>query len=212
MKNGSIHTLALTVVLALWISAAATVAVQAADFTASGVGGGNTGTISATPDGSVGSKPAHHVIFVPKAGSSITCNQVTLDASIGSGVVPSITTSSVVYDACTFLGQPATFNMNGCNYRFNISGTVDILPVGCGPMFFEANGCKVSIAGQLNLEHATYAQVADEVTFRMTLGKIAATTSGKCEENGPDEVSYTTGNFFATSEIGGKMAGLFIDT
>ena len=100
---------------------------------------------------------------------------------------------------CTFLGQPATVNMNGCTFTFQRtpgrSVTVDC-PAG-KEITFEAAGCTVHVPAQGPLAGINYANIsATQVTVSALVQGITANATGagcivaKHFTNG----EYTTGN------------------
>jgi len=158
--------------------------------------------ITSTQDGT--SKTAHQVFDVPGNGA-ITCNEVTFDATIAEKTAPTITATGIQYHTCTFLGQSATVNMNGCDYTLHASTQVTIDCEGTKKISFEAVGCKVEVGAQGPLNSVHYHTIKpgtiDEVTVEPKVTGISGTASGNCPVAGAFSTGeYTTGNVIATGE------------
>jgi hypothetical protein len=206
----NLKALMLASMAVLAVGAMAASAANAAEFTSPN----GASTITTTPDGT--GKTAHQVFDA--AGGSITCNTVHGHASIGGTGATSILSSSIAYSGnCNFVGQAATVNMNGCNYRFNASGTVDIVCPGTNEITFSVPSpvCDVVVPPQTGLSSVTYHSInANEVTIEphVTGIKLTATGAG-CPETGTfTNGNYTTGNVIITAEIAGAMVPISVDT
>jgi hypothetical protein len=206
----NLKALMLASMAVLAVGAMAASAANAAEFTSPN----GASTITTTPDGT--GKTAHHVFHY--AGGTLTCNTVHDHASIGGTSATSVLTTSVAYSGnCNFVGQTATVNMNGCNYRFNASGTVDIVcPAGQEITFSVPSPvCDVVVPPQTGLSSVTFHSInANEVTVESHTTGIKYTATGAgCPETGSfSNGSCTTGNVILTAEIVGAMVPLSVDT
>jgi hypothetical protein len=159
-------------------------------------------TITGTKHGT--GKSAHHVFDVPGNGS-ITCNEITFDATLAEKTTTTITATGVAYHGCTFLGQAATVNMNGCDYTLHASTQVSIQCPLKNEITFEAAGCQVHIPpqGPLNAVHySTFKPgTVDEITVAPLVTNINGTATGGCPAAGAFTTGeYTTGSVIATGE------------
>jgi hypothetical protein len=206
----NLKALMLASMAVLAVGAMAASAANAAEFTSPN----GAATITTKPDGT--GKTAHQVFDA--AGGTITCNQVHGHAVIGGTGAASILTSSIAYSGnCNFVGQSATVNMNGCNYRFNASGTVDIVCSGGNEITFSVPSpvCDVVVPAQTGLSSVTYHSInATELTIEPHVTGITYTATGAgCPTPGhhPDG-NYTTGNVIITAEVGGSAVPISVDT
>ena len=193
---------------AVWASAAP------AAFTAPG--GVGTTTLESDIDGAANSKAAHHVFDVPENGP-ITCNTGEFHSSItGSSANVINVTPTFPNGQCTFLGQPATVNMNGCTFTFQRtpgrSVTVDC-PAG-KEITFEAAGCTVHVPAQGPLAGINYANIsATQVTVSAVVTEITAnaTGAGCVHPTQFHNATYTTGNTIITGKRGGVNVEVKVD-
>ena len=170
-------------------------------------------------------KTAHHVIVVSNSAAesaSITCNQLTGEATAGAKVVTELTFTSLAYDVCTVNGLEAKAKANGCDYLLGGDGSLTIQGCAGGKIEFEiaATGCVFSIGAQGPLFGVNYHNIGEkekttaEVTIETKVAGLAAGVSGSKEKCGidpsktPITAEYTTGNSIATAETdpGGVMA------
>jgi len=206
-RRAKVLMLSMTALLAMSAFAAAAQATTPATFTSTN----QETTVSATPDGAVGSSTAHHVFDA--AGLSITCNQIRFHqvqggvASGGLGFAFETLTVEPTYDECTFLGVSVTVNMNGCQFVFSAANGVVIqnrIGKSCAlePITFEGPGAKVEVGPQ-SLTGITYHNVKPGTSEEITVEALVKNIAGKCTgifcgsssfANG----EYTTGNTLVT--------------
>jgi hypothetical protein len=206
----NLKALMLASMAVLAVGAVAASAANAATFTSPS----GAATITTTPDGT--GKTAHQVFDV--GAGTVTCNAVHFHASIGGTSAASILTSSVVYSGnCNYVGQTATVNMNGCNYRFNASGTVDLVCFGGNEITIYVPNpvCHVVIPAQTGLSSVTYHSISStEVTIEPHVTGISYTATGAgCPETGSfSNGNLTKGNVIITAEVAGAMVEISHDT
>jgi hypothetical protein len=206
----NLKALMLASMAVLAVGAVAASAANAATFTSPS----GAATITTKPDGT--GKTAHQVLDI--GGGTITCNTLHAHTSIGGTSATSILTSSIAYSGnCNYVGQASTININGCNYRFNASGTVDIVCPGGNEITYSVPSpvCDVTIPAQTGLSSVTYHSISStEVTIESHLTGIAYTATGAgCPETGHfTNGNFTTGNFIITAEIAGAMVEISVDT
>jgi hypothetical protein len=167
------------------------------------------------PDGTAGTKAAHHVIVLTNTlgqSNSITCNQLTGQGTTSTKTATTLNLTNASYHTCTFIGQPTIVQMNGCEYQITSHGTLSILCPTGGKIVFQVPNCKVEIGEQLNLHELTYHNIgtpgttSTKVTFEAHVTNIAATMTGTqpgCGGVDPTKAvtgNYTTGNTILSAE------------
>ncbi len=170
-----IKTFGLAVAMALTLTAlAGASSASAANFFAPN--GGAT-TWSGAREG------ANHVLTF--SGFAIGCSNVSFTGSTEEGEPePASLTVTPELNGCTFLGQPATFEINGCKYRFNFgSSTMDI--VGCkSPIRHASAGCETTIGNQEGLGPVTYSESTEGglpvITATANVSNMTYTKQGGC--------------------------------
>ncbi len=163
-------------------------------------------TVTATQDGT--GKTAHQVFDVnlPKQVLPITCKGVHAEATMTKKTEATLTVQNIVYTECEFLGQFATFSMNGCDYLFSAAGQVQIKCPEGKQITFEAAGCVLHIPAQGPLGGITFHNLPEggksEVTVSVAIKGIQSVSTGAgCPETGESKTGeYTTGNTIATGE------------
>jgi hypothetical protein len=209
MRN--LKALMLAAVAALSLSAVGATAAQAAEFHSSAA----STTLKTTADGT--GKAAHQVFDA--AGASITCAGVEIVSGTIAGATTSSVTVKVKYTgACTFVGQAATVEMRGCDYKFNASGTVDLVGANCAaePIRFSVPSppCTVTVGPQSGLSSVKYNNIKpgakSEITLEPTVTGITYTATGSgCPQTGTkSDGNYTTGNVIVTGEASGSMVDI----
>ena len=170
-----VKVLTVTCVAALALAAVSAAGASAAQFTAS-----ETGTLEGTQES--------NQVFTPKPGGTpVTC---TTAHTTGTIVSKEAATQEVTveYGNCTAFGFTA--KVSPAKYRFEASGTVDIL----NEIKIEVPlaGCTntVKSAENQNLEMVAYTNIAGgEVTENSTVSKITSSGPGACA--GSTEGTYT---------------------
>jgi hypothetical protein len=167
------------------------------------------------PDETAGTKTAHHVFILTNTlgqSNSITCNQLTGEGTTSGKTATTLNLKNVAYDVCTFVGQPTTVKMNGCEYQFTSHGTVTILCPTGGKIEFEVPNCKVEVEAQGPLHEVTYHNIgtpgttSTKVTVEAHVNNIAAKMTGTqagCGGVDPTKAvtgAYTTGNTIVSAE------------
>lgn len=171
--------------------------------------GGET-LLKTTPDGT--GTTAHHVLDFPPG--SVTCVGVSF---AGKTTVTESTTQTMETIECTqgrFLGFGVVFRPNGCDYTFNVNGSVTINCPEGKEIEFEGGGCKVRVPAQGPKTSVTYANSGtEEVTVSMNVTGIEGTAEGCISGNGHFTTGqYTTGNTLLTGEsTGGVMKAVRVD-
>ncbi len=169
-------------------------------------------------------KSSHHVFDL--GGGTVTCGDAI---TTGGGQTVSSTSFTYVtaipsYHFCNFLGQNTSVNMNGCEYRFNASGTLEIrnavffeivggitieILKNCElePITFEIPGCHVTIGPQ-TLSGITYSNVVSgggvsQITMSISAKSIKGSAVGAaCPKPGAfTNGEYTTGNTIIHGEV-----------
>jgi hypothetical protein len=163
--------------------------------------------VISSSDGS--GKTAHHVIDI--AGGALTCPGIELKATLEGFQTPEFTTSLVKYTgSCIFLGQAATVSMNGCNYDFHGTGTIDIVCPAGKEIEVSVLACEVLIPAQSGLGSVSFTNISSdtEITTSFSIGGISHTAAGGgCLETGAlSNGSYTTGNTILSGKEGGGEA------
>jgi hypothetical protein len=150
--------------------------------------------------------------FTANAGT-ISCNTATFHGEQAETTSPTLTISAA-YSNCTFLGVVGVpVNMNGCDYVFHASGTVDVVCPTGSKITFEALSCQVSIGSQSGLSKVIYtnlgAEGSKDVTVTPEVSGITYTQSALCP-GGPG--TFTNGKYgpgattvVAEDEFGGHV-------
>ena len=114
----NIKALGLALVAVFAMSAMAASAAQAAEFTAAEY----PATITATPDGT-----GKQVFTSGPLGGKVRCNTVSGTSTLAGASTEMLAEEIEYTGECKALGLlPATIHMNGCKYRFTVSGSVHI--------------------------------------------------------------------------------------
>lgn len=154
-----------------------------------------------------GTQTGNHVFDA--AGNSISCKKASFKGTQGTSTASAIRVTAS-YSECTFFGVPVAVNMNGCEYEFLATGTVNIVSIpgkNCAtePITFRASffglSCDVKIGAQSGLEKATYdgtttvASPPSDIVVTPAVTGIAYTAEGGgCSETGSlKNGNYTTG-------------------
>jgi hypothetical protein len=202
--------LGLAVVAVLAMSAVVASAAQAVEFKAGAYPAALTAKAESLANG--GSQK-----FVTTAGT-VTCDTVTGTATL-SGPASSILTTTITYtdsaleaegkkDTCTGpLGSQPVIEMNGCQYRFNVAGTVDIVCPESKTIVVNGGGlCTVKIGSQTGLSKVTYTTITEggieKVTISPAVTNIKYSHSGLCGTG-----SGTTGSYTGNVIVSGTNSG-----
>lgn len=164
-----------------------------------------------------------HQVFDAGENGAITCRTITADADTTASTTTQITVTNIVYANCTFLGSPATVNMNGCDYLFTSSGggvrnametgQVHVqCPVGSSIVFGIAT-CSVTVPGQTPhgpTNSITFHNIGltsnntTETTVEPLVEGITGNAAGAgCVKTGAISGTYTTGNALVTGDVTG---------
>jgi len=171
------------------------------------------------PDGT--GKTAHHVIIVENGlgeSLSLTCSQLTGEATSSTKTTFGLTITNLGYDSCTAAGAAVSTRMNGCDYSLSavvfefVRGRLQINCPEGKKMEFEiaATGCILTVGPQGPIEGVTYtnigkeAEATTEITVGINLKSLAVSLDGtqaQCLIN-PSSVqgTYTTGSSILTGE------------
>jgi hypothetical protein len=209
---------ALGVVVAaiLAMSAVVASAAQAAEFKAGAYPAALTAKAEPPPNGSQR--------LITTAGT-VTCDTVTGTATL-SGPASSVLTKSITYtdsalavegkkDTCTGpLGSQPVIEMHGCQYRFNVAGTVDIVcPAGEVIVVNGGGLCTVEIGSQSGLSKVTYTNIVEggveRVTISPNITNISYKHHGLCGTGSGTTGSYT-GAVIVTATCGGFVCNLTV--
>jgi hypothetical protein len=175
--------------------------------------------LTTTPDGT--GTNAHQVFDA--AGASITCPGVTAEGTVAgtTTTVATVETSLVEYTGeCKFVGQKATVEMHGCNYKFHANGEVDIIcPTGNTIRFSVPSPfCEVTVPGQTGKTTIGYTNIntKTEVTVSPNVTGITydATGAGCPTAGHGTNGTYTTGNVIVTAEkdnANKEMVPIFVE-
>jgi hypothetical protein len=163
---------------------------------------------------------ANHVVGLTGEGA-ISCSAVSFSGlTKESESEPTSLTVSPEISGCTWLGQPAKFDMGGCKYRFNFGagqypvGTMDI--VGCEKAIRFAYGsgssCETTIGNQNGLGPVTYSKTSEGsatiITAAAKINNLTFTRTGAlCSgSNG----TFKDGTYNGTWKIKGEKLPLAI--
>ncbi|HYG96179.1 MAG TPA: hypothetical protein VD741_03635 [Solirubrobacterales bacterium] len=153
-----LKTLGIALVAVLAMSAVVASAASATNFTA-----------SSYPTSATASSPIGNDDFKTEAGS-VEC---AAHFNVGPLSKASETVTVVpTYTGCKAFGfLNATVNMNGCDYVFNVNGSVNL---SCGVKYVEitAGTCRLIIAGQSNLSKVDLANSGSGISAQATVGGI----------------------------------------
>jgi len=150
-------------------------------------------------------KTSHHVIDA--AGASLTCGGFKSEISMyGYKTLFWLTSRSVSYESCTFVGQTASVNMNGCNYEYLANGWFGIAcPFGKEVQISVPSPvCNLTIPPQTNKGTISYTNINEKTAITVSTAvpslKYTATGAG-CPITGTYENgNYTTGNVIWNGE------------
>lgn len=123
-------------------------------------------------------------VFTANAGN-ISCEEANFHGEQEETAAETLTITAS-YGRCTFLGVfGVPVNMNGCDYVFHATGTVDVVCPTGNQITFSALSCQVSIGSQSGLEKVVYTNREDEfgrrdVTVTPEVTGITYTQSALC--------------------------------
>ena len=143
---------------------------------------------------------------------------------------PTLTFSTIAYSGCKALGQNATIDMNGCDYRYiaggldaneNREGEVDIKCPSGKKIEVTASGCTITVLPSDSRKKATWfnkgAGAEAEVTGSLELSEIHYVEDDvglepSCKEPGVEGANgtYVAKHTMTTEDEAGKMLGLTV--
>ena len=162
-----------------------------------------------------------------------TCDEIHAAGNLpASGPATTVETSEITYndsalgeDKCTGpLGTQPKIEMNGCNYRFHATDTVEGNPdqitadvdIVCpGTNTIVVNGgalCTAKVGSQNTLEHVIFTNentTPETVTGNATVAGISYTHSGLCGNSSGNDGTYT-GAFTVTAEGEGEQKDITV--
>jgi hypothetical protein len=183
----------------------------------------------AVPATLTGKLHAGKALILTTAGG-LECNEASFTGSQAAKEVVEIELSPT-YAGCTFLGMPATVDVNGCKYRFTVTkieagkreGSMDIVCGGANEITITATmggvtKCTIHIPPQNDLRPVTYTNIGTgatrEITIDVNVGALkythtAGTGAGACT-SGSAENGVLAGAISITAEkAGGEHVGFF---
>jgi len=162
-------------------------------------------------------------------GGEVKCNSVSYTGTFSSGASSVLLTPT--YSGCTFAGLASAVDMNGCQYRANVTGgastagSVDIVCTGSNEITVTAPSvgtkkCIVHIPAQTDLTAGAGTNIGAGATREGT-GDINITnikysqTAGTAETGNCATADNTTGGTYTgtatfTGSVGGAHVGVFL--
>jgi hypothetical protein len=212
-----LKTLGLVLIAVLALSAVVAPTAQAVEFKAGAYPAALTGKAESLANG--GSQKV-----VTTAGS-FTCDTVNVTATL-SAASSSFLTTTITYtdavleaegkkDTCTgALGSQPVIEVNGCQYRFNVAGTADLVCPESKSIVLNGGGlCTLKFGSQTGMSKVIYTTITEggveKVTISLNLSNIKYSHSGLCG-NGSGNTGIYTGNIIVSGTNVGKPTNVTV--